>query len=145
MITPLLLSAKHGYIQVAGLLIDNGAHIGLQNHSGDTALLSAAGSGYTSYARLLIDKGALIQSRVPDWKLIVLYNTRAVTVLLDAGVHVDTKDHCGRALLAVAAEDGNVELTRMLLERGAVVDVKDRELSKNLRHFHWQHAMATVL
>ncbi|WPH04177.1 isoform 2 of ankyrin-3 [Acrodontium crateriforme] len=48
-------------------------------------------------------------------------DNRAIELLLDAGVPVDSKSFEGRTALSRAAEHGNIESARLLLERGAFV------------------------
>jgi hypothetical protein len=49
----------------------------------------------------------------------------AVKAVLDQGVEVDAKFRYDRTALSFAADRGNVEIVRMLLERGADVNAKD--------------------
>jgi len=49
----------------------------------------------------------------------------AVTAFLDKGVNVNEKTRYGATALSYACDHGNVELVKLLLERGADVNVKD--------------------
>ena len=49
----------------------------------------------------------------------------AVKKLLDAGVSANAKYRYDRSALSFAADRGNVEIVKMLLDRGAVVDAQD--------------------
>ena len=54
-----MYASIHGYMDIAKVLIDNGAQMNLQdNLSGNTALILATKEGRTSVAKYLIDKGA---------------------------------------------------------------------------------------
>lgn len=54
-----------------------------------------------------------------------LGDVAAVKALLDKGVPVDTKYRYDRTPLSFAADRGNVEMVRLLLERGANADAED--------------------
>lgn len=49
----------------------------------------------------------------------------AVKALLDGGVNVNSKTHYGATALSYACDKGHVEVVRLLIERGADVNVKD--------------------
>lgn len=52
-------------------------------------------------------------------------DTAAVKALLDAGVNVNSRTRYGATALSYACDKGHVELVRLLIERGADVNVKD--------------------
>ena len=55
--TPLLLAGAKGHLQVAKLLIDNGANLHARNMSRHNALTLAAQGGYRELADYLLSKG----------------------------------------------------------------------------------------
>lgn len=57
-ITPLMLAAQKGQLEIAALLVDKGASIGLKDSWGWTALMYALRYGHHDLAEFLIEKGA---------------------------------------------------------------------------------------
>ena len=57
-------------------------------------------------------------------------DTRAIALLLDAGAPVDSKNVEARTALSFAAEYGNMDATRLLLERQAFVNAASNEIKE---------------
>jgi ankyrin repeat protein len=95
--TPMHVAASQGHINILSLLLDHGADVDVRNKTGETPLLRASWTGKREAGWYLIDRGADINA--PDER-----NFTPVFV----------------------AFKGHVESARMLLERGAVIDIKNR-------------------
>jgi hypothetical protein len=95
--TPMHVAAGEGHINILSLLLDHGADIDVRNKNGETPLLRASWAGKREAGWYLIDRGADINA--PDER-----NFTPVFV----------------------AFKGHVESARMLLERGAVIDIRNR-------------------
>jgi ankyrin repeat protein len=96
--TPLHWAACNGHLEVAKLLVANGAAVGAQAYSGQTPLHVAAECGHIDVARFLVANGAPVNDKNADG---------------------DTPVHC-------AAWGGNLEVIKFLLgEAGAFYDAKD--------------------
>jgi len=92
----LYLAAFHGQRDVVRILLARGASVGASNGTdGATALHGAAVHGCCDVAVLL----------------------------LDAGARIDARDACGNTPLLRAALDDRRDMLRLLLARGAVLDV----------------------
>jgi ankyrin repeat protein len=90
--TPLMISAKLGYAEIARVLLEHGADMNARTKWGErTALLEAADKGRSDVVNLLLDHGADIETR----------GTLNQTPLMEA------------------AEEGRVETVNILLDRGA--------------------------
>lgn len=139
----LIDAAAHGYEHLTKLLLDNGANVNAQDESRRTALSSAIGGHHLSVAKLLLEGGAdadiLAEGKYtvlgyllspgyaryrgydPEWV------EEAVELLLDSGAGVNTKAGPNRATpLCIAAEQGRMEIIKLLLERGADPTAKDK-------------------
>ncbi|KAF3905818.1 Ankyrin-2 [Arthrobotrys entomopaga] len=91
--TPLHKAAERGYVDIITTLLDAGADIESPSNAGSTPLLIAVKFGYT----------------------------QAVEVLLSRRADVNCVDRTGRGVLHIAAEKGNLELLRLLYEKGVGV------------------------
>ena len=141
--TPLELAASRGHLELANILLEWG--VGTNRHSEIAlahALYAAAGSRNIDLVRLLLEKGAqdiALEDSVLGSAVLGIHRAweyrygadtphhddtllQTLTVLLKSGACLLENrtpiDQDGTALQA-AAESGNVELARVLLERGA--------------------------
>ena len=96
----LIRAAQFGQVEVARLLLANGANVNYRDPTGYTALTSAVEEGSIEMVNLLLDAGA------------------DLTILGGSGA--------GSALHS-AARDGNVEIVRLLLQRGADPNAPDMD------------------
>ncbi len=123
--TPLSLAALQGETEIAGILVEAGAHVDIKTVQGTPVALAAA-TGRTDIVRLLIDAGAdvnLIPARTvngrsfnPLTMAIVAGHTEIVRLLIDAGADVNLYTPL---LAALNAEEANVDMVELLLNSGA--------------------------
>jgi ankyrin repeat protein len=136
--TPLMMTAAAGKVEMAELLLNRGAKLEAASTFG-TALTFAAMTGNGPVARFLLGKGADVNAGRPD-KISVLMlaarsgSTGLVELILDRKAHVDTRDISGASALMHAARFGHVGPVKLLLERGAAVDARDNEGWTPLMH-----------
>ena len=95
-------------------------------NKGISLLHLACFSGNIDMVRLIIESGFIISDRV----LLTLFkctdiivNCDIVNVICEYIVDVNYEEHTYKSFLGYACMAGNVELTRLLLERGAIVDL----------------------
>lgn len=114
----LLSETARGNLEDAARLIALGAQPYAKDAAGVTALMYAARSGHLEVVRLLLEKGASIDSRndLGENALVLAsyyQHWDTVRFLIERGARVHN------ASLLHAAASGNLEITRLLLDRGA--------------------------
>jgi ankyrin repeat protein len=108
--TPFIRAAKTGDVAAMRLLLDHGADPRAATKDGVTALMAAAGLGW-KYG----------QSQVPESD-----SLKAVQFCLEHGADVNAVNVTGETALHGAASHGANDIIRLLAERGAKLDVKDK-------------------
>lgn len=132
--------------EIVRILIDHGAVLDARREDGRTAYALAVASGQTEVAQLLAASGAdkalgvldaYLAGRGPPPALLPPDSGRLLTHLaeagrtaqtarlLKAGAPVDAKGDGGITALHYACWRGHVDMIRLLLDRGAPVDVRD--------------------
>ncbi|XP_020801973.1 protein TANC2 isoform X4 [Drosophila serrata] len=96
----LTAAARHGCVDVVGILLSRGAQIDARNRQGYTALWLAVKEGHWSVVEQLLQRGALLDEP--------LGQTR-------------------KTPLMIAAEEGHLELMELLLARGSALEAQDHE------------------
>ncbi|MFH0761244.1 MAG: ankyrin repeat domain-containing protein [Bacteroidota bacterium] len=142
--TPLHHAAISGTFEMAEFLISKEADINAQNAQLNTPLHEAIQSRNESICKLLIERGASIEI-VNIGKQTPLHraassNQRSITDMLIArGAAIDPFDAYGRTpFLLVARNNGNVEIGKLLLDKGADVQVKDQDNQMALNLAAWK-------
>jgi ankyrin repeat protein len=148
--TALMLAARAGSLDVAGLLVRHGADVnGKEKWRGQTALMWAADAGSVELTRFLIGRRADVNARAlaNDWPTQMtgeprnqyrptggmtplLYAARSgckdcVAALLDAGADPNRPTPDGVTPLIVAMDNFAFDTARLLFERGANPHVWD--------------------
>ena len=133
-VTLLHIAASNGLLEVAGALVEAGAHLEATDAAGHTPLHHAAErseeGGEEGVAQLLIDAGANVNAQdargLTALHMAVGSNRHVLAEhLLDAGANIDAKAHesgGGTTPLHVAAAGGWLDCVGLLLRRGAAVD-----------------------
>lgn len=149
--TPLMLTCAktnlENSVEIADLLIKNGALVNLCNKDGWNALHLTARDGNVRLFRFL-----LLTTTTNDLLNVKTKNGR--TVLHIAALHnnheivdeilkinpdsVNQRDNCGNTALHEAVLAGNIELCKLLIERGGGIDLK------NLVDYDLLHLAASV-
>nr|XP_017021261.1 protein TANC2 isoform X4 [Drosophila kikkawai] len=96
----LTAAARHGCVDVVGILLSRGAQIDARNRQGYSALWLAVKEGHWSVVEQLLQRGALLDEP--------LGQTR-------------------KTPLMIAAEEGHLELMELLLARGSALEAQDHE------------------
>ena len=114
-------------VEIAELLIDNGANIYFRNKEGFSPLQNAVKAGHSDVAKLLIAKRAYVT--VTNNQGVSLLHEAAITkqkemmeLLIAEGVDVNVKDKAGNTALHLTAQ-GNEEMVLFLISKGADIDV----------------------
>ncbi|KAF6240871.1 hypothetical protein HO173_000663 [Letharia columbiana] len=145
-VTPLHVSAEKNYTSIVDYLLEAGANVNALNSKGNTALYWASNNGNLEMVRKLLGKGGQANHTAPS-TISPLHVAAAranpslgekfalhfaagkgsrslVTLLLDAGVGVNTTSAKGHTALHIAAALGNEDLVDRLLARSASVNLK---------------------
>ena len=111
--TPLLYAAREGCADCAAALLDGGANINLPDLWGQTPLLMATLNLHYDTAALLIERGADVK-RWDWWGRTPLYNAIDLHLLTSSS----------RGDLPSTDQHTALDIARMVLERGAYVDMR---------------------
>jgi L-ascorbate metabolism protein UlaG (beta-lactamase superfamily) len=114
------------------MLVSHGADVNASLPNGQTTMHYAAWTGKTDIVCLLLSKG--VSPNYPDGGeagpmigAIFGGHVETVRALLEAGADVHQKSQDGRtAIFAVASGQGSTEIGRMLIDKGAAVDLADQ-------------------
>ncbi|VDL60084.1 unnamed protein product [Hymenolepis diminuta] len=115
--TALMISSNEGLIDIVDILIQSGAHVNAQDINGMTAIFYAVDGGFSNVIRVLVHAGADVNHQESE---------NGFTPLIR---------------LAFLTNNGNPEVGKTLLERGAVVNQQDKFGRTALIHcaFHQSH------
>jgi WD40 repeat protein/ankyrin repeat protein len=132
--TPLVLAVACQRLQIVRLLLDNNAGIDIRNEQGETAADVAADSGQVEILKLLKERGAnlLVKNNkkyAPFDSAINEQRWEVVKWFLEQEIPVkfEVKNKKGETTAHVAACSGQVEILKLLKERGANLLVKDNK------------------
>ncbi|XP_072530335.1 histone-lysine N-methyltransferase EHMT2 isoform X2 [Salminus brasiliensis] len=133
-------AAQRGLLDICYLLIQAGAKVDAQDKSLRTPLLEAIINNQVEVARFLMQSGACVYHVEEDGSTGLhhaakLGNLEIVTFLLNTGqVDINAQDSGGWTPIIWAAEHRHTDIIRALLNRGADVTLKDKEMNVCL---HW--------
>jgi len=105
--TALINASSGGHIEIAKVLLDNGAEVNAKNKSGNTALMMASSNGHIDIVRLLLDNRAEMDAsnNLGETAHMMANNmghTDIVTLLLDNGPDVKTIEEVHKGVLSNA-------------------------------------------
>ncbi len=148
-ITPLIQAAMNGNDEMISMLVDAGADVHASTPEGDNAILNAARTGAVQGVQALIDAGADVNYRdgylfqTPIMWAAAANQAAVVEVLIDNGADMDARSPTlelrgirqggvagdfpdgGLTALHHAARENAIDATRVLIDRGANLDVLD--------------------
>jgi len=148
-ITPLIQAAMNGNSEMISMLIDAGADVDASTPEGDNAILNAARTGAVQGVQALIDAGADVNYRdgylfqTPIMWAAAANQAAVVEVLINNGADMDARSPTlelrgirqggvagdfpdgGLTALHHAARENAIDATRVLIDRGANLDVLD--------------------
>ena len=116
--TPFLRAALSGDVATMRLLLAHGADPNVPTQAGTTPLMAAAGVNWVVAQTYTESKESLLE---------------AIDICFEHGADVNATNSMGLTALLGAANRGSNEIIRVLAERGARLDVKDKEGRDALR------------
>lgn len=151
--TPLFWSINKEYLAMTRLLLDHGANIHHQDNNGCTTLIVASSchkrgrvveekqthsgqvvsstNDHLETIRLLLDRGANPEQQDKDgrtvlsWVALNDHISIAQLLLRRGGARINHQDSCGRTPLLLAIIYRHVQMTKLLLDHGARIDLHD--------------------
>jgi len=123
--------------EMASLLIANGAMINVVNSQGTTPLHLAEERKNERLAQVLLKQGADASARDANGvsPLYSAQNAQMASDLIKHGAKVNETDERGITPLHVAAGKNRLDVARSLIEQGANVNARDRELGNTPLHY----------
>ncbi len=125
--TALMVAVNNGSLELASLLIANGAAVDKKTSLG-TALLLAVSRKSDPVVNLLLNNGADVD--IPNINgftplMAATDDTELVELLLEHGANVNHQDKQGDSALILAAEFGRAATVQILLDSGADVSIRN--------------------
>ncbi|MDX6611656.1 MAG: uncharacterized protein QOD75_842 [Blastocatellia bacterium] len=119
--TALMYAANQEKPEILRMLIDKGANLNLKDEDGRTAMMLAAGSDRLATLQMLLAAGADINAQDKEGQTALMRadETDTVLLLLNARADMSIKDNNGMTALALARKEGDEEVVKLLVSRGA--------------------------
>ena len=143
--TPLIIACNYNYVDLAKLLISEGADINIRGKDGSTALIAAAANSQ-ELVEILLSKGAEVNAKMKDGTgvftqcingiLMESVPLQLAEILLSKGADVDESATTGAIQgytpLMTAARNNKEELVNFLIKHGANINAKSGDGSTAL-------------
>jgi ankyrin repeat protein len=123
------LHVANGNTEIVKLLLENGASANVKNYKRHTPLMYSLGNPES--VKLLLEHGANPKTATRDgqtalhWACESSANVDSIKFLLDYKADPNAVDNHGDSPLHLACDKGKLEVSKLLLSRGAVIDKRD--------------------
>ncbi|KMY99143.1 protein TANC2 isoform X7 [Drosophila simulans] len=147
----LTAAARHGCVDVVGILISRGAQIDARNRQGYSALWLAVKEGHWSVVEHLLQRGALLDEPLGQTRKTPLMiaaeegHLELVDLLLARGAQREAQDHEGFTALSWACLRGHLTAAKTLIEHGCNRHHEDHNGRTALDLAAYQGAASLVL
>jgi hypothetical protein len=123
--TPLHRAACHGHVEIARLLLQNGAEVNVRNNYGNTPLHWAASHGHVDILHLLVENGVDLEAQDNDgWRVLhsaAIYGHLPFIQELISRYHVDINARRNDGITALREASGRPDIIAFLQVNGAVL------------------------
>lgn len=168
-ITSLMEASTHNHSAIVELLLKYGANIGLRDWKGKTAFFKAIETASVDVMKLLLQNDpSIINHKIPGSNITPLMyaveiasveddtrekRLKIIRFLLEHGSNVNDRDEMRRTALMIAADKKDVGAMRILMEKNADPNLKDRQhktvlkriLSNDTAHDNMKHMILLLL
>jgi ankyrin repeat protein len=136
-LTPVSAAAFRGNDGLVEALLARGASDREPDQTGKTPIVYAAAAARVDVVKRLLARNIDVNARYPNDLTLLMWASgpdeaapeaeaiKVVSLLLDAGAHIDDRDNRGRTALMTAAEGGRAGIVDVLLAHGADRSLKD--------------------
>ena len=117
-LSPLISACLTGHVETIKLLIEHGADVNMLTNNGHSALIMASANGIVEVVKVLLDHGALVNMQNDSSEILKKFadGQDPMRVLRDLNRNISSP-------LEIACIYGHIEIVRLLLDRGARVNV----------------------
>lgn len=131
-LTPLMLTANRGNVDMIQLLVKQGAELDVQDHEGHTALMLAVLGGYEKAVTVLLENKANLEVRHASGLTALMFaaekgHDKILKTLVDHGADVNAKGEEGMTALMLASKNGHLEAVTILLAAKALVNEVNKD------------------
>jgi ankyrin repeat protein len=150
-VTPLIAAANNGHSKVVALLLAKGANLTCADHEGRTPLFAAATEGHFEVVKLLLEKDAMItytnDNMTAVHAAIINRHLEVAKLLIIQAGNIHAIINGLNPLLALAADEGDMELIEILLTAGANIDAPNIDGRTPLHYaaFHGSKEIIKIL
>lgn len=126
--TPINSALKLGHIDVVSFLIENGADLSLEDINGFTPAMIASQNNYNDIVEKLANYGDHVDIDLMKQRQFLLAcksSDLKSAIELSCNVGVDIQDKFGRTPISYAAQNADIELIELLIQKGANPNIQD--------------------
>jgi ankyrin repeat protein len=129
--TPLMGAATNGNLEIAKLLIKEGAWINFMNSDVRNALWYATNTGKLDLVKFLVDKGAYINisdlsGTTPLMLAAINGDSEIIKLFIKRKVNLDMKHNDGDSALMFAIANGHSRVAKLLIDAGADLNITNK-------------------